>query len=382
MRSCRTAGEASLGIASKHRRGYCNIRTSGSNAANDTEFMANVGLVYDSLYLEHDTGAGHPERSERLSAIVSSLHEAGLWQKLTQIEATDATLDDLELVHDESLIDAIHRFADAGGGYIDPDTVVSPRSYDIALRAVGGCLRAVDAVWSRRMGSAFCLVRPPGHHATPDRAMGFCLFNNVAIAARYSIAKYDLERVAIVDFDVHHGNGTQDAFYADPSVLYFSTHQYPYYPGTGHWQEHGAGAGAGTTLNVPLPAGCGDVEYRRVFAEIMTPALKRFRPQLMLISAGFDAHFSDPLAQMRLSARGYYDLASTLKSLADELCSGRVVVALEGGYDLTALAWSVRACVDVLLGNDLAPDPLGIAPAVQTPDIGPLIEAIKRHHDL
>ncbi len=341
-----------------------------------------VGLVYDPLYLEHDTGAQHPERPERLGAIVSHLKEQGLWEELTPIAIDDATLDDLNLIHIPELAEAIQRFAATGGGYIDPDTVVSPRSYEVALRAAGGCLRAVDAVLDGQVSSAFCLVRPPGHHATPNRAMGFCIFNNVAIAAQHALARRSLNRVAIIDFDVHHGNGTQDAFYDDPSVLYFSTHQYPFYPGTGHWEESGTGEGAGTNVNVPLPASCGDAEYKRVFEEILVPVIRRYRPDLILVSAGFDAHFADPLAQMRLSAAGYYDLAETIKSLADELCGGRVVFALEGGYDLTAIAWSAQACVDVLLGNDFAADPLGRAPARPAPDIEGLLAAIKQANGL
>ena len=340
-----------------------------------------VGCVYDPVFLEHGT-PGHPESPARLQAILSLLEESGLCEKLVEVEARDAAAADLELVHSYELIAKVRGLAAEGGGWLDPDTYVVPRSYDAALRAAGGVLAAVDAVLAGDLDSAFCLVRPPGHHATPEKAMGFCLFNNLAIAAAHALARGGLERVAIVDFDVHHGNGTQDAFYADPRVLYFSTHQYPFYPGSGYWAETGEGGGEGTTVNVPLPRGCGYEEYLRAYREVCAPVLRRFGPQLLLVSAGFDAHFADPLAQMLLSTRGYYEIATVLRELADELCEGRVVYALEGGYDHTALAWSVRACLDTLLGNAFAEDPLGLGPRVPGPDIDVVLSAVKRAHGL
>ncbi|HEU4760214.1 MAG TPA: histone deacetylase [Dehalococcoidia bacterium] len=343
--------------------------------------MPRVGYVYDPLYLEHGV-PGHPETPARLQAIMSHLRGSGLLARLVEIEPRDATAADLELVHSSELIARVRGMAAEGGGWQDPDTYVVPRSYEAALRAAGGVLAATDAVLDGSLASAFCLVRPPGHHATPERAMGFCLFNNVALAAAHALNRRGLERVAIVDFDVHHGNGTQDAFYADPRVLYFSTHQHPFYPGSGYWAETGEGAAKGTTVNVPLPRGCGDAEYLRAYREVCAPAVRRFRPQLLLVSAGFDAHFADPLAQMLVSTGGYCDIATLLRELAEELCEGRMVYTLEGGYDHTALAWSVRACLDALLGNPFAEDPLGEGPRVPGPDIEVVLGAVKRAHGL
>jgi acetoin utilization deacetylase AcuC-like enzyme len=212
--------------------------------------------------------------------------------------------------------------------------------------------------------------------------MGFCLFDNAAIAAKHALERGGLKRVAIIDFDVHHGNGTQDAFYADPRVLYLSTHQHPFYPGTGDWDETGAPPAERTTVNVPLPRGCGDREYLAVYRDICDPVLRRFQPQLIIVSAGFDAHFADPLAMELLSTRGYYDIATLLQRAAEDLCSGRIVYALEGGYDLIAISWSAQACCDVLLGREFSPDPLGGGPEVRGPDVSRLIERLREVHAL
>ena len=343
--------------------------------------MPIVGYVYDPLYLEHGT-PGHPEEPARLQSTLSYLEEWGVLRELAEIQARDATLTELELVHSRELIERVRNTSRAGGAWLDPDTYVVSRSYEAGLRAAGGVLAATDAVLDGDIASAFCLVRPPGHHATPVRAMGFCLFNNVAIAAAHVLERRGLERVAIVDFDVHHGNGTQDAFYSEPRVLYVSSHQYPFYPGTGHWRETGEGPGEGTTVNLPLPFGCGRREYVRAYEGVVAPLVRRFQPQMLFVSAGFDAHFADPLAQMRLDTRGCYEIASLLKSLADELCDGRIIYTLEGGYDHTALAWSVRACIDTLIGNEFSEDPLGDGPAVAGPDIDALLAAVRRVHGL
>jgi acetoin utilization deacetylase AcuC-like enzyme len=340
-----------------------------------------VGLVYDPIYLKHDTG-GHVESAQRLEAIISHLEETGLKKKLTLIKPRPASVEELSLVHTKQHISYIKGVAGKGGGWIDADTVMSPDSYEAALYAAGGTILAAEAVMEGKVKSAFALVRPPGHHATPRRAMGFCLFNNIAIAAKHALARY-VERVLIIDFDVHHGNGTQEIFYDRPEVMYISTHEYPFYPGTGGVEETGRGAAKGTKVNIPLPAGCGDSEYLQVFEQVITPAAKKFKPQLVLVSAGYDAHWADELAMMQLSVSGFAKIAGIIRELADELCEGRLVFALEGGYNLRALAASIKATLDILLGNTAIDDPLGQSPHSATaPKIDHLLTAIKEVHAL
>jgi acetoin utilization deacetylase AcuC-like enzyme len=338
-----------------------------------------VGYVYHPIYLQHDTGQ-HVEVAARLEAIISHLEKTGLKSKLTPIEPRPATVDEIALVHQKQYIKGIEETAARGGGWLDPDTVVSPRSYEAALYAAGGLIRAVEAVMAGEVSSAFALVRPPGHHATSARAMGFCLFNNIAIAAKYALAQYKLERILIIDFDVHHGNGTQEAFYSNPHVMYISTHEYPFYPGTGDFNESGSGDAQGTNVNIPMPAGCGDKEYLEVFEQIIVPAARRFNPQLILVSAGYDGHWADPLAMMNISVGGFARMVGIIKGLAGE--RGRLALTLEGGYHLEALAASVKATFDVLLGN-AAEDPLGEPPRHFAPSsIEGLIGEIKKIHRL
>jgi len=341
-----------------------------------------AGLVYDPIYLEHDTG-DHVENSRRLVEAMSYLKETGIKEKLTCLPARPASVKELEMIHAPEYISYVKSKAEEGGGWLDPDTVMSPRSYEAALYAAGGVLVAVEAVMKGEVDSAFALVRPPGHHAIHDRAMGFCIFNNVAIAAKFALSKFNLSRVLIADFDVHHGNGTQDAFYADPEVLYFSTHQYPFYPGTGWMDETGTGGGEGTTVNFPMAAGWGDEECLRAFNEVLVPVAWRFQPQLILVSAGFDAHWADQLAMMRVSVTGFAQMAMILKKLAAGLCQGRLVFTLEGGYNLRVVASSIKAVFDVLLGNSEIDDPMGKAPAARKPEgFDEHIEGIKRIHYL
>ena len=341
-----------------------------------------VGFVYDSIYLKHDTGQ-HVENAKRLEAIISHLEQTGLKQQLIPIKPGAASIEELSLVHHKQHISYIQDVAQRGGGWLDADTVMSPNSYEVAVYAAGGAIRATEAVMDGEVNSAFALVRPPGHHATPQRAMGFCLFNNVAIATKYALAKYKLERILIIDFDVHHGNGTQATFYDNPQVLYISTHQYPFYPGTGSIDETGVGEAKGTTVNIPLPAGCGDAEYLQTFEQIVVPVAKWFKPRLILVSAGYDLHWADGIAMMQVSVTGFTQMVKIIKELADELCNGHLVFSLEGGYNLTALSASVKATFDVLLGNTNIEDRLGQSRhRFPAPSITPLIKAIKEIHNL
>ncbi len=344
--------------------------------------MKKAGYVYHPVFLQHDTGQ-HPENARRLEAIIAHLEETGLGKKLARIEPRPATMQELALVHDTGYIARIQATAKSGGGWLDADTVMSAGSWDAALHAAGGTIRATGLVVSGELDSAFALVRPPGHHATARSAMGFCLFNNVAIAAKYALENLGLERAAIIDFDVHHGNGTQEAFYHDPRVLYASTHQYPHYPGSGRADDAGGTGAAGTTVNIPLPAGCGDAEYMRVFEEIIVPVVRRFHPRLILVSAGYDGHWTDQLAMMQLTTTGFAGMAGIITELAEDLCDGRVVFGLEGGYDLRALAVSVGATFAVLRGERDIEDPLG-APQRPwpSPDIAGLVRKLKAIHRL
>jgi acetoin utilization deacetylase AcuC-like enzyme len=340
-----------------------------------------VGYVYHPIYLKHDTGQ-HVEVAARLEAITLYMEETGLKDKLALIEPRPATVDEIALVHDKGYIKEVEEASAKGGDWLDPDTVTTADSYQAALYAAGGLIRATEAVVEGEVNGAFALVRPPGHHAVAKQAMGFCLFNNIAIAARYALEKYDLERVLIVDFDVHHGNGTQAAFYDDPRVMYISTHEHPFYPGTGMLEETGSGEGKGSNLNVPLPAGCGDDEYLDVFEKILVPAARRYKPRLILASAGYDGHWADPLAMMRVSVSGYARMTSVIKELAAELCQGRLALTLEGGYNLKALAASVEATFDVLLGGDVD-DVIGGPPHPSAPpDVNGLIAGVKKLHGL
>jgi acetoin utilization deacetylase AcuC-like enzyme len=345
--------------------------------------VANVALYYDPLFLGHDT-LTHPENASRVEACLRLIEESGLGTRLEHPACRDATEDELALIHAPAHIQRMQRVGERGPVMVLADTIANRGTYAAAVRAAGALLGATEAVAQGEFESAYCLTRPPGHHAVATAPMGFCFFNNVAVAARYANTALGLQRVAVVDIDIHHGNGTQDAFYEDPRVLYVSTHQFPYYPGTGHWREAGAGAGQGTTLNLSLPGGCGDTEYAMLLDEVIAAKLRAHRPELILVSAGYDAHFADPIdgALMRLSCAGYTGLVAGLRVLAAELCGGRIVVALEGGYDLTALSWSVRGSIEALLGEERTQDPLGLPPHASAPDLGELVAGLRTLHGL
>ena len=309
-----------------------------------------TAILYAHLFKQHDTGPGHPESPERCDAVMRGLERTGLKDRLLAIAPRMAGNEEVLACHTESYLRTVRRDVASGADALSTgDTAVGPRSFEAALYAAGGVLEAVDAVFASRAKNAFCVVRPPGHHATPDRGMGFCIFNNVALAARYAQRKHGIEKVHIVDWDVHHGNGTQEIFYADPSVFYFSTHQWPWYPGTGSAEETGAGEGMGTTLNCPFPAGAGRKEIvEQAFRGKLLPAADRFKPDLVLISAGFDSRAGDPLGGFRLADEDFADLTLLALQVARSHAGGRLVSVLEGGYALDGLASASAAHVRAL----------------------------------
>jgi len=314
--------------------------------------MGKTGLVYHPAYLDHDMGAGHPESPNRLRAIMQQLEQSGTAARLVRIEPRKAEDEWITQVHTPGYVAALRQHAPTNGRVaLDPDTAMSSGSLTAAYLAAGGALAGVDAIMNKLVDHVFCAVRPPGHHAETGRAMGFCLFNNVAIAARYVQKQYGLERVLIVDWDVHHGNGTQHSFEEEASILFFSMHQYPHYPGTGRATERGKEAGEGFTINVPMEAGEGDDEYRAIFHTSLVPAADDFKPEFVIISAGFDAHKDDPLASMGLTEDGYADLTGIVAGIAKRHAKGRILSSLEGGYNLRALSASVDRHLQALLDS-------------------------------
>ncbi len=312
--------------------------------------MTKTVLTYNRSHRKHHS-PGHVEGPKRLDAVMTRLERNPLWRRLDRLEAEPASLDDLRLIHDEEHIEVV-RAASRNGTRLDSDTYLTKHSFRTALDALGCVLAGTGAVCSGRAQTGFAAVRPPGHHATPSRSMGFCLFSNAAIAARWAQQAFDLRRVLIVDIDVHHGNGTQDAFYEDPSVMYMSTHQSPFYPGTGLAHERGHGEAEGTTINIPLPSGTGDDGYLRTYRDILRPLALRFSPELILLSAGYDAHWKDLLGGMRLSTTGFAGILREVHSWAAASCDGRLVGLLEGGYHTDALAECVAATIAVMHDDD------------------------------
>lgn len=309
-----------------------------------------TAIIHHPVYAEHDTGPHHPESPSRYKVVMDALRASGdLWSKLKEKQARVATRGAVQACHSPQLYKTVERVVSEGTGYLDADTVVSMHSLDAALRAAGGACEAIDAIMTGEVSNAFVPVRPPGHHATAERAMGFCLFNNVAVAARYAQNQYkEIERVAIVDWDVHHGNGTQGIFYDDPSVFFFSMHQYPWYPGTGSRGENGVGRGAGYTLNIPVKAQTPAAEHTRMFDGALEEIAAKFKPDLIIISAGFDSHRDDPLGQLQLQDEDFVVMTRNILDWAKQTCQGRVVSCLEGGYNLDTLGQTVVAHVDEL----------------------------------
>jgi acetoin utilization deacetylase AcuC-like enzyme len=342
-----------------------------------------TAYVTHTRYPEHDLPQ-HPEHAGRIRAVWRRMEESGLLSHLLQITPDEVSHDLLRTVHSQKYLDAllkVHEMRLKQTTHLDPDTYFSPNSYEIARLSAGGVVRAIEAVLTGKADNALAAVRPPGHHAMPDYAMGFCIFGNIAVGARYAQQIHKIGRVMIVDYDVHHGNGTQAMFYDDPSVLFISTHQYPFYPGTGGLNEIGEGAGKGYTINVPLSGGHGDSNYAQIFEKIVWGAAERFQPQLILVSAGFDAHFGDPLAQMRLSLTGYAHLTRELIDMAKQYCDGKIVFVMEGGYNLEVLSNGVLNIAHALLGSPDVSDPLG-SNTKPEPEITALIESLQKLHDL
>ena len=336
--------------------------------------MTTVGLVTDPTHIAH-ARQGHTERPERLTAIIAHLEATGLRQRMVDLEPREASDEELRSVHEQRVLDVVTAYGQTAGGWIDSDTYVTPQTPAIARRAAGAALVATEAVLSGQLTSAFVATRPPGHHATPTNSMGFCLYNNVAIAATAAL-RSGIERIAIIDWDVHHGNGTQAVFEDDPRVLYVSTHASPFYPGTGDVFETGGREARGTKVNIPLPHGTGDRGFIDAYEQVAVPAMERHQPQLVFISSGWDSHALDPLGTLQVSTAAYTHVAATVIDAARRLAEGRVIALLEGGYDTHALAWCASGLVQLLLEETPVPDPdpRAIPPG---PDITRLIEAVR-----
>jgi acetoin utilization deacetylase AcuC-like enzyme len=311
-----------------------------------------TGVIFSPDVKRHDPGGGHPESPARIDAVSRALESPALSNRIEVIPPRPAEKEHVLLVHWERLYDEVMETRGRERTYLDSDTVASNDTAEAAHLAVGTVLTGIERVVEGRLKNAFAVSRPPGHHAKPDKAMGFCFFNNVAVGAMYALTRFQFQRVLVIDFDVHHGNGTQKAFYTSPEVLYISTHQHPHYPGTGSLTETGKDDGEGFTLNVPMPAGMGDREYLQIFRDVIVPVGIEYRPELILVSAGFDAHRNDPLGGMELTAFGYAAMTREILRLAETTCQGRTIFALEGGYHLSSLEESVASLLAVLCGED------------------------------
>ncbi len=341
-----------------------------------------VGRVFDSLFLEHGV-QWHVEKAERLQAIQDRLQADGIWDEMVSLHVPAADRETIGLVHTEPYINEIRRISERGGGELDHDTIATENTWEAAIHAVGGCVAAVEAILEGDGHSAAALVRPPGHHALPNRGMGFCFFNNAAIAAEYAIRNHHVSRVAIIDFDVHHGNGTQDFFYNRGDVLYVSTHQDPFYPGTGLAEEMGVDEGLRRTVNFPLPSGCDDRLMLQCYDEVIVPVIRQFDPELIIISAGYDGYHRDPLAGHVITTGGYHKISRRLARVAHDVCGGRILMVLEGGYNLDVLGQCAENTVLALMNREPLhedPNPLSET-ATQAPGLVEQVQdLIHLHH--
>ena len=339
-----------------------------------------TGIVYDPIFLKHNL-TSHPENAKRLGVIIAGLKEKGLYEKLKHQPSRKADIDEISCCHSKEYIKMLMEFCERGGGYLDPDTYANENSYLAAITAVGSSIDLTNAVISGELKNGFALLRPPGHHALANKSMGFCLFGNIAVAAKISLNQTGIKKIAIVDFDVHHGNGTQALVGEDMDILFISTHQYPFYPGTGSIREIGSGEAEGTIVNIPLQAGVGDEGFKFVYEKVVIPSLERFKPDLILFSAGYDAHWDDPLANLNLSLSGYDWITKKLIKLAENICEGKIVFFLEGGYNLDVLRNGVINTIRALLNEKVFEDPLGPSPSDE-PDVEILVNELIKIHKL
>ena len=341
--------------------------------------MAKSIVVKDNRYINHITRSGHPECHQRLEAIYAMLDDSDMQGMVETVQPRPAAKEELSYVHTPAYIDAIESTAGKEFTSLDPDTNTSAGSWEAAVLAAGGTMLGIDMVMDGKADNGFALVRPPGHHAEAGRAMGFCLFNNVAIGAHHLLKKHKLKRVLIIDWDIHHGNGTQNAFYGMSEVLYFSSHQYPYYPGTGAFEETGSGAGKGYTVNVPLSGGQGDEDYDYLYRDILEPITAQYKPEFILVSAGYDTYYRDPLGTMDVTPKGFANLTRFLRSLALTYCDGKIFYTLEGGYNIAGIAESVKQTLLALAEDSIDSEPEALS---VNPDAGiqRVVEQVKAVH--
>lgn len=339
-----------------------------------------TGYVFDPVFLKHDF-EGHPESAKRLKIIMNKLESSGIISALKKIKSRPASTGEISVCHSLDYIKKVETICGNGGGYLDPDTYTNNFSFEAVKVAVGSLIDLTDTVINQKINNGFAFLRPPGHHALANEAMGFCLFGNVAIAAKNALSSQAIKKAAIVDIDVHHGNGTQELVGDDPDILFISTHQFPFYPGTGAKNETGPGDAAGTVINIPLEPHTSDISFKIIYEEIILPALWRFKPDIVFVSAGYDAHWDDPLANMGLSLTGYSWISKTLIDFADEFCSGKIIFVLEGGYNLQVLENGVLNSIKALIGRNDFDDPLGPSTHKET-NVDKLIKELKIIHSL